>query len=228
MKNEFKSTPKPSRRIFIFYSITTTLSLILFIISIVSFYLIKSLKSSEENNPDIDLLGMIDFKFSSSIDNLEYTPGKSNLGTTGKLFLDCYNGIFEYIRYYECIQQQCEGIGEDQKCYQYKTTCESHISILNYLCSKDCRKTGQNSCHYYYCTTYSNVHSNGNPCLRKKDDVYSEGKSCYADNLILKWKDLYYNRINVSSYGEFSYLNNAIKKMNPAQKIANYVEFWII
>ena len=74
-----------------------TISLLVFILIALLFYtltyfLINKLKL-QENDPTIDLTGIIDFSFdyNPSI-NLEYTKNMSNLGFTGNLILDCYKG----------------------------------------------------------------------------------------------------------------------------------------
>jgi hypothetical protein len=50
-----------------------------------------SLKYYEEEDPNIDLTGIKSFHFSRGAIQ-EYNPDTSNLGTTGKLFYNCYIG----------------------------------------------------------------------------------------------------------------------------------------
>ena len=207
----FKIKPDSYYKFYIFYGIMLTLLITFFILSILNYKTSKNLEYSTENDPDIDLTGIISFQFSSSIKSLEYYPGKSNLGSTGEINLDCYKGscIYEYEE--KCIKQRCEGIGEDEKCESYIDTCTYSMTELFLSCSQQCRKTNSDSCGYSYCTHYSNVHFKESKCERIYNDKYNDKKSCYADNLILNWKGLFYEKNNANIYGQYSYLNNAIK-----------------
>ena len=90
----FKIKPDSHWKFYMFYGIMLTLLITFFILSILNHKISRNLEYLIENDPDIDLSGIISFQFSSSIKSLEYYPGKSNLGSTGEISLDCYNGVF--------------------------------------------------------------------------------------------------------------------------------------
>ena len=70
------------------------------------------------------------------------------------------------------------------------------------------RTKGQLMCHS--CGLYSENSIGG--CSRKVNDDYDYQKSCSTDNVIYNWKGHYYDRVNsTSSYGELSYLKNAVQ-----------------
>jgi len=153
----------------------------------------------EENNPDIDLTGIRSFQFSSSLDAYEYKPGMSNLGKTGKLYLDCFIG--------ECItstEEDCtDSDGND-------STCTEYHHFEDHGCSNECRKTRFYECSKAYCYKYEGKNE-GSICLRDDDDdELTSTNSCNADNLILNWKSLYYSRENATDYGDYTYLNSAV------------------
>jgi hypothetical protein len=54
-----------------------------------------------EEDPDIDLTGLKSFSFIKDSD-VEYDLNISNLGTTGRLYLDCFTGKCNYKRSYSC------------------------------------------------------------------------------------------------------------------------------
>ena len=118
----------------------------------------------------------------------------SNLGKTGKIYLDCYEG--------ECTtstQSECED-----------GPCTSYHYYVDHRCSNECRKTGFYKCSDSFCSGYVG-HYEGNRCFRDFDDELEDNKtSCNADNLILNWKGLYYSKTNATTYGIYSYLNNAV------------------
>ena len=168
-----------------------------------------SLELLEETDPDIDLTGLKSFSF-DSFSNMKYSPEMSNLGTTGKLYLDCFTGKCEYKETYTCYKESCTGSGENKKCHEYKTTCTRYFTEKKYSCSSNCRKT-QNS----YCTTCPSISGASyysSSCSRDKDTkkVDTIYQSCNADNLILFWNNSYYNRTNRTDYKRFTYLNSAV------------------
>lgn len=89
-------------KVYILYSIIFSINIILWTISTVNYCKsVYSLDYMEENNPDIDLTGISSFEFISS-NFMEYSDGMSNLGTTGKIFFDCYEGECHYKKRSTC------------------------------------------------------------------------------------------------------------------------------
>ena len=168
-----------------------------------------SLELLEENDPDIDLTGLQGFSF-GSYSNMEYSPEMSNLGTTGKLYFDCFTGKCEYKERYTCYKESCSGTGKNKKCHQYKTTCTRSFTQKEYSCSSNCRATQNSECStcpsIYGATKYSSS------CSRDKDTkkIDTTYQSCNADNLILFWNNSYYRRANRTDYKRFTYLNSAV------------------
>ena len=175
------------------YSREFFFSLIILFLWIISFFFstlkyclyIYKLKL-EENEPNIiDLSGIKSFSFSKTTsNNPEYNPKISNLGYTGQLIFDCYKG--------ECKYYGCGKAG----------TC----NFTEYSSSKLCRNTEGLSCEAcnkryssYECSCSHLIDSN----------EYSKEYSCYADNIIYNWKNLYFNRINQTEFG-FNYITNSV------------------
>ena len=50
----------------------------------------------------------------------------------------------------------------------------------------------------------------GSKCDRDDENETTKLNSCNADNLILKWKELYYSKKNATTYGNYTYLNSAV------------------
>jgi hypothetical protein len=75
-----------------------------------------------EDDPDIDLTGLESFSFARESD-IEYALGISNLGTTGRLYLNCYTGKCHYEKTYRCTKTRCHGTGEERECEDYESTC---------------------------------------------------------------------------------------------------------
>ena len=175
-----------------------------FAINLVSFILIinnyrkstNSLYYFEENYPDINFTGIRNFDFKMKISGdiqQEFLPSSPNLGNTGKLIFDCYNGLCKYTEEYSC--------GTDKsKCYERK-----YYSRLT--CSRECRTSNANKCNLNHCyNAYTTM------CSHEKDtEEYSDEKSCYADNIIYIWENYYYVSTNATkSSRQYSYLNNAV------------------
>jgi len=200
MENLLKVYPKAYNKVYVFYYIIFGLNLILFALVTINYCLsFYTLNYMEENNPDIDLTGIRSFQFSSSLDAYEYKPGMSNLGKTGKLYLDCFIG--------ECItstEEDCtDSDGND-------STCTEYHHFEDHGCSNECRKTRFYECSKAYCYKYEGK-DEGSICLRDDDDdELTSTNSCNADNLILNWKSLYYSRENATYYGDYTYLNSAV------------------
>ena len=121
-------------------------------LAIFSLFYCKSKYSLEyliEDDPDIDLTGLKSFSFTKESD-LEYNLSISNLGTTGRLYLNCYTGECQFEKTYRCKKTRCSGGGEDRHCYSYESTCFDRYSEEEYPCSNQCRKSGLSSCDKDY------------------------------------------------------------------------------
>lgn len=198
---------------YILFTLVFAIYVTLWVISTInycrSFYV---LKYKEENDPDIDLTGLSDFKFVSLENTLEYSEGMSNLGTTGKIYFDCYEGICHYKKTYSCSKRKCTGSGDDKVCRYVTSTCHDYKSLTDKFCSLDCRINKKKECNINYCQQYyKDYNFDHSKCSRDDDssDLSSE-KSCNADNLILFWRGLYYERTNRTYYGVYKYSNSAI------------------
>ena len=200
MENLLKVHPKAYNKVYFFYYTLLALHFILFTLVTINFCLsFNSLNYAEEEDPDIDLTGINSFNFISSFDNYDYSPGMANLGTTGKIHLDCYIGECHFSETYDCSDS--EG----------SSTCTHDYYYEDHDCSNECRKTGFYECSKSLCYNKSSYYYENNKCFRDNDDnEYTKTKSCYADNLILKWKDRYYVRNNVTTFGIYTYLNSAV------------------
>lgn len=168
-----------------------------------------SLEFLEENDPDIDLTGLKGFSF-DSYSNMEYYPEMSNLGTTGKLYMDCFTGKCEYKEKYTCYKESCTGTGKNKKCHEYKTQCTRYFTEKKYSCSSNCRATKSKTCST--CPKIDGTSIYSSSCSRDEDtkEIDTKYQSCNADNLILFWNNSYYRRSNRTDYQRFSYLNNAV------------------
>jgi hypothetical protein len=200
MEDLLKVHPKAYNKVYIFYYIILTINLILFILVTINYCLsFYAFNYKEENYPDIEITGIKSFNFVSSLDSFEYSLGMSNLGNTGKIYLDCFIGecIFSYL--VDCSDEDGPA------------TCTEYEYIEDHGCSDECRKTRFYRCSHSFCYGKSSNHYEDNRCFRDDDDDELTGtNSCYADNLILNWKELFYSSTNATSYGKYTYLNSAI------------------
>ena len=204
MNKLLKVHPRAVNKIIIFMFIIFALSLALLIISIVSYSKSENnLNYFEENDPDIDLTGLSSFSFISHTPT-DYSPSISNLGTTGNIIFDCYRGKCYYTKLSKCKEKVCS-FG---KCKHITVPCNVTYDELFYSCSSECREKGSSYC--YSCP--SNATKSEGTCSRERNDSYNISKSCQTDNLIYYWKGLFYERINATEYGKYSYLKNAIQK----------------
>ena len=181
--------------------------LISFLFSTLTYSLINKLKL-EENDPKIDLSGIIDFSFdyNPSI-NLEYTENMSNLGFTGNLILDCYKGKCNYKETYKCTKRECRNGEDGVECTDVESICESYEDFFKYNSSKLCRESNGESCNA--CDNMTSFTYLKCSCSESKNSKeYSTEYSCYADNIILNWKNYSYNRKKATDSG-YSYLNCA-------------------
>ena len=193
MENLLKVHLKAIDKFYFFYWIIVGIFVITLILSTINYCLIHySLEFLEENDPDIDVGGLRTFSFNRHYKSFEYSPGISNLGTTGKISVDCYLG-------------KCKVLIEDKTCYDEdgdEYDCSTYKYFSNYSCSNDCRESGKikcNICRY----------SDGKCSKIKNDNDYSHPKSCNANNIIYFWKDLEYSSTNRSEE-LLTYLNSAV------------------
>ena len=199
MENLLKVYPRAYNKVYIFFYIILALNLILFALVTINYCLsFYTLNYMEEIDPDIDLTGIKSFNFISS-SNYEYSPGMSNLGKTGKIYLDCFIG--------ECITSTIEDCTDSDG---NDSTCTEYHHYENHNCSNECRKTKFYKCSKSYCDSYYGK-DEGSKCFRDDDDnEVTKTNSCNADNLILNWKNLYYSRTNSTTSGLYTYLNSAV------------------
>ena len=201
MEDLLKVHPKAYNKVYILYYIILTINLVLFIIVTINYCLsFYAFNYKEENYPDIDITGIKSFKFVSSLDSFEYSPGMSNLGNTGKIYLECFIGECTFSYSYVCNDE--DGFPE---------TCTAYENFEYHECSDECRKTRFYRCSHSLCSGKSTNNYVDNQCFPDNDDGELTGtNSCNADNLILNWKELFYSSNNATSYEKYTYLNNAI------------------
>ena len=178
-----------------------TILLVLFVLSYFTLLIILLAKTpkkySETPYEDIIIPCFSSLTFTNNTSTPNYTD--PNLGSTGRVILDCYTG-------------ECE--------YEYASSTDSKGFItysygyqINYFCSEQCSYNGKNECN-----CKSPYHSKGT-CSRKYDDNYIEGKYCYADNIIYYWKGKRYEPINDKI---FTYYANAFLKDEECPKGTKY------
>jgi len=201
MEDLLKVHQRAFNKVYIFYYTILTINLILFIFVTVNYCLsFYAFNYNEENDPNIHITGLESFSFVSSLDAYEYSPQMSNLGNTGKIYLDCFVGECIFSETYECSDDDGG-----------TTTCTEYYYYEDHGCSNECRKTKFYGCSNSYCYGKSSHYYEGNKCFRDdNDDELTSTNSCNADNLILNWKQLFYSSSNASAYGTYTYLNSAV------------------
>ena len=212
MEDLLKVHPKAYNKVYVFYYIILALNFILFILATVNYCLdFWAFNYFEENDPDITITGLKSFDFISSLDTYEYSPRMSNLGNTGKIYLDCFLGECVFTHTYDCSDDEGSG------------TCTEYHYYEDHGCSNECRRTRFYECSKTYCYDKSSYHYEGSKCYRDDDDdELTSTNSCNADNLILNWKELFYSSTNATSYGKYTYLNSAVRSNEscPSGRIA--------
>ena len=182
------------------------LGIVTFIFICIGFGKSVGMNKLEENNPDRDINSISSFSFKDFTPE-DYSPNLPNLGTTGRLVYDCYTGTCsEYVEK-TCSKKVCEKIGNETQCHYEYYDCSYYHHYPYYSCSLDCRRTEISYCSK--CPIRSSYDSNRGTCEFKKKDTYSASKSCHADNLILKWKALSYERTNSKIY---TYIKNVVSE----------------
>ena len=192
------------------------------------------LSGLEENNPDIPIITLQEFEF-KNISNISYKPGLSNLGSTGELEFDCFYGIcsrhikrvcedeycyvpesddeypsyniFDFKKNSSITQKKSKKMRKLNSCYTSYYDCSITQEDMIYDCGEQCRKNYKPS--YYYsdtCSCPSNYDVYSTSCKRETTSEYNSSKSCNPYNLILYWKNYYYQK----KEKEYSYVKNAI------------------
>lgn len=184
-----------------------------------SYYKAYKINKFEEINPDMMITTLEEFYFKKNFKIEYYTSNISNLGKTGDLYFKCYTGICKLTIKKLCEREVCYESSGDYDVYP-------SINIFNFKKnnSKNLRKLS--SCHIktYDCSTTENVYvlecskecstkdgyysNTCSSCPFKYDSLtgncnsgkgyneYSPGKFCSVENLILYWKELYYENRN--------------------------------
>jgi hypothetical protein len=132
----------------------------------------------DEDFTDINLTLIESFNFYDSLDPLYY-PYKPNLGSTGKIKYDCFNGLCTQYFKKTCPKRECDDKG---KCETIYVDCSTEVDILYKNCSYYC-KSNPNSNTCDSCYRFDFVKYTGK-CQEIKDDEYDSAKYCHADNLI--------------------------------------------
>ena len=182
-------------------TIIFTILLVLFVLSYFTLLIILFAKTpkkySETPFEDIIIPCFSSLTFTNNTSTPNYTD--PNLGSTGRVILDCYTGKCEYE-----YASSTDSKGFITYSYEY---------YINYFCSEQCSYNGKNECN-----CKSPYNSKGT-CSRKYDDNYIEGKYCYADNIIYYWKGKRYEPINDKI---FTYYANAFLKDEECPKGTKY------
>ena len=117
MEDLLKVHPKAYNKVYVFYYIILALNFILFILATINYCL----------------------DFWASLDTYEYSPRMSNLGNTGKIYLDCFLGECVFTHTYDCSDD--EG----------SSTCTEYHYYEDHGCSNECRRTRFYECSKTYC-----------------------------------------------------------------------------
>ena len=209
MNKCIKVHPKAHSKIYAFIGIIIFLALFKLIIAIIN-YSISSNKIEyfEENDPDIIITGLSFIEFLEKRNPEEYIISEPNLGSTGKIIFDCFRGECTFKQLSICYRRECSKNTKKTSCRTVSYQCYKEFYKYMYDCSYECRTKGELLCNSCPITAESLI---GN-CSRKENDDYDIQKSCLADNVIYNWNGSYYYRINgTSSYGERTYLKNAVQ-----------------
>ena len=158
----------------IFVAIMALLGILILILMIVLFAKRpKEIKANKTDDITISYFSSLNFVINNSLP--VYDESSNNLGLAGRLILDCFTGICQV---------------EDFYYDDYDDTVFYDRDVIDYRCSKQC---SYNDSKYCNCAVYVYVQGE---CSRKYNDSYEEGKYCYTDNVIYKWKGKKYNPIN--------------------------------
>ena len=105
------------------------------------------------------------------------------------------------------MKEECSPGENGYDCVAVEGICESNEDFFKYNSSKLCRESNGESCNA--CDNMSSYTYQKCSCSESKNSKeYSTEYSCYADNIILNWKNYSYNRKNATDSG-YNYLNSA-------------------
>ena len=165
----------------IFLTIMILLGIVIIILIIILFVKRpKELKGINGDDITISYFSSLNF---SEIDSLPvYSESGSNLGSAGRLILDCFTGLCQV---------------EDYYLDDYDDTIYYDKDVIDYNCSKQCSYNISKKCNCDDSYKWSI-----GECSRLYDDSYDERKYCYADNIIYNWKGKKYDpeKKNVLTY----------------------------
>ena len=165
----------------IFLTIMILLGIVIIILIIILFVKRpKELKGINGDDVTISYFSSLNF---SEIDSLPvYSESGSNLGSAGRLILDCFTGLCQV---------------EDYYLDDYDDTIYYDKDVIDYNCSKQCSYNISKKCNCDDSYKWSI-----GECSRLYDDSYDERKYCYADNIIYNWKGKKYDpeKKNVLTY----------------------------
>ena len=178
------------------FSIIILLLTITQIVLIILIRVKRPKKLSEFQVEDIFVPGLVSFDFIEDKTIPEHP--NSNLGTTGKLILNCYFGNCTQEIFHEQYKIICD---DDDDCYEANQSWTEYRKIIERSCSEQCYEFKKNNC------SCDEPYNEEGICEEKFDDEYMEGKICYADNEIYFWKGKKIHNVNISN---FSYLSDII------------------
>ena len=166
--------------IFITFSLILTIG---FVVLLIIILVKKPKKRPEDEVQDVIILSFTSLDFIQVESRPNYT--EVNLGLAGRLIFDCYTGLCPKKEYYYDI--------DDDLTYDY-------FDRLDYICSEQCSYNGKSDCKC------DDPIAPTGKCSEKYDDIYEDGKYCYADNVIYFWRGKKYTNSNNEV---FTYYKNA-------------------
>ena len=109
MNKFIKVHPKANLKIYILIGIIQAISLTKLIISIINYSNISNkINHFEENDPDIIITGLSSIQFLEKKNPEEYNVSEPNLGSTGKIILDCFSGECIFRELTTCYKTVCK------------------------------------------------------------------------------------------------------------------------
>ena len=160
----------------------------------------------EEHSEDINITLIRSFNFNNIL-NSSYRPNIPNLGNTGKVKLDCFNGLCTQFLKKTCPKRVCDDKGWCETIYE---DCSTEIEILFRNCSFYCKSNPNSASCDNSCIRYDFIKETGK-CQEIKDDEYDYQKYCHADNLILNWKGKKYDSEKIEIVNKtYTYLKNVV------------------
>ena len=121
--------PKAYSKFHVFYTVIFATNIIALCLMTINYCMSSySLNYYKEEEPNIDLTGVKSFHFSKGAIQ-EYRPETSNLGTTGKLFYNCFLGTCTFGEDYACTKRVCYQV---KKTKYFKVEKKSKYSSTDY------------------------------------------------------------------------------------------------